>query len=474
MANGRTGSIRTRLLTALFAGSILIIFFGASVCYAIVKKYLYAEVDHFLRDKLAFQQLAAIQNGERISFHRTEPVLESMRNPEHPDFFQFRFLDGREIHSSAGIDQELPLVGLTEEDSYKAYDCDLPNGRRGRCMGIVFIPEQLLKDSNAKPVQLHLVVARDRAEIDSGLIRLRELLALIGVAVAVFSLGATTLIVRSALRPMGALSAQIESAPIGVESTKVFIYNAPSEVQPVIDRLNQLLERVSSAIENERQFTANAAHELRNPLAGLKSQLELALSTSRDPDEDERVLTQSLKIQEQMEGVVGNLLMLARLDSGSDEFNVGEINPSLVLRQCWKPYFDVSENRDLEVRWNIKKNLESFRVPPSLFKIMFSNLMDNAVNYSPRGGCIQIDASINGNMLVISIINSNPGVSELKLKGLFERFQRGDASASGGVGHAGIGLSLCQRIVKTLKGELVASVDDQWFKITVNLPDAAI
>ena len=474
---GRQSSIRTRLLTALFAGSILIIFFGAGVAYTLVKSYLYEEVDHFLRDKLALQQIAAVQNGAKISFLRSGPVYKILRNPEHPDFFQFRFLDGREIYSSSGLDHDLPRVGLTVDDWFRAYDCNLPNGKRGRCMGVVFTPEQIMENVGPErhdPVQIHLVVARDRAEIDAGLRRLRELLAYMGIAVAAFSLGATALIVRNALRPMGELSSQIESAPIGVESSKVYIYNAPSEVQPVIDRLNHLLERVSSAIENERQFTANAAHELRNPLAGLKTQLELALGTFRDPDADELVLAQALRIQEQMEGVVGNLLMLARLDSGSDEFTVGEINPGLTLRQCWKPYFQIAEERDVRVRWNIEDSPENFRISPSLFKIMFSNLMENAVSYSPRGGRVQVEAKTERASLVISIINSNPGVSDCDVVKFFERFQRGDASSAGGAGHAGIGLSLCQRIVKTVKGQVVVSVDDQLFKITVTLPESTV
>ena len=138
-----------------------------------------------------------------------------------------------------------------------------------------------------------------------------------------------------------------------------------------------------------------------------------------------------------MEGVVGNLLMLARLDSGSDEFNVGDINPAALLRQCWKPFFESAEVRELKVQWNIKGCPESFRGSPSLFKIMFTNLMDNAVSYAPQGGCVQIESYTEGSSLVISIINTNPGVTESDLANLFERFHRGDASASGGVGHAG-------------------------------------
>ena len=472
----RQTSIRARLLTAIFAGSILVIFTGASVTYALVKQYLYAEVDHFLRDKLAYQQIAAVQNGERISFRLSEPVLESLRNPEHPDFFQFRFLDGRDIYSSAGLEESLPLVGLTSEDAFKAYDCNLPHGRRGRCMGMVFIPEQFNEgglNSNV-PIRVHLVVARDRAEIDSGLMRLRQLLTLMGVVMALCSLLATTLIVRNALKPMGEISAQIESTNVSAASSKVHVHNPPSEVVPVIDRLNQLLSRVSSAIENERQFTANAAHELRNPLAGLKTQLELALSSERNAETDQDVMSRALIIQEQMEVVVSNLLMLARLDSGTDEFEIGVLDPRRTLRQCWKPYFEVAEKRDLRIRWEMNNAPESFCVAAPLFRIMFSNLFENCVSYAPIGGKVHISVEQENSSIVISIKNTNPGISESNLDQLFERFRRGDPSAAGGVGHAGIGLSLCQRITETINGQLVAAADSEWFVVTVKIPGAQI
>lgn len=472
-------SIRTQLLTALFGGSIIIILFGSGFAYTLVKKHLYEEVDHFLKDKLAYQQMAAVQNGERISFLLSKPVLERFHDPADPDFFQFRFLDGRDIYRSSGLVNDLPLVGLDVEDSFKAFDCNLPNGRRGRCMGMVFAPEQLVESDDpdseiSESVKIHLVVARDRAEIDKSLQSLRLLLAGIGIAVAGFSLVATTFIVRNALHPMEQLSLQIESTPIGIENNKVFIPDAPSEILPVIDRLNHLLGRVATAIDNERQFTSNAAHELRNPLAGLKSQLELALGAVRDPDADEQTLARALSIQEQMEKVVGNLLMLARLDSGREEFDAREIDPSKLLRQCWKPYFEKAAERNLEVRWNLKGSPESFSMSPSLFKIMASNLLGNAVSYVPYARQIEIDVEMEAELLVISISNSNPGLSERDLGFIFKRFQRGDASAAGGSGHAGIGLSLCQRIVTTIKGQLVAEINADWFRIVVKLPEVSI
>ncbi|MFP6874416.1 MAG: HAMP domain-containing sensor histidine kinase [Verrucomicrobiales bacterium] len=467
------------MLTALFAGSIFVIFFGAGLSYTLVKKHLYEEVDHFLKDKLAYQQIAAVQNGERIAFRVSGPVLDRFHDPDDPDFFQFRWHDGRGDYRSSGLVNDLPLVGLDDEDSFKAFDCNLPNGRRGRCMGMAFTPEQIAQSNGpgseiSEPVKIHLVVARDRAGIDKSLRHLRQLLAGIGIVVAGFSLVATTVIVRNALHPMGELSAQIESTAIGAVSSKIFLKDAPSEVQPVIDCLNHLLDRVAAAIERERQFTANAAHELRNPLAGLKAQLELALGTIRNPMEDELTLTRALSIQTQMEGVVGNLLMLARLDSGTEEFEAQEIVPSRLLRKCWKPYFDIAAERNLKVSWDLSKAPESFSISSSLFEIIASNLLENAVSYVPHGGEIEITMQLEGELLVISISNSNPGMSESDLGLIFKRFQRGDASAAGGTGHAGIGLSLCERIVKSIKGQLFAEVNEEWFRIVVKVPGTFI
>jgi len=105
---------------------------------------------------------------------------------------------------------------------------------------------------------------------------------------------------------------------------------------------------------------------------------------------------------------------------------------------------------------------------------MFSNLFENCVSYAPIGGKVHISIERQNSSIVIAIKNSNPGISESNLDQLFERFQRGDASAAGGVGHAGIGLSLCQRIAETINGQLVASADSEWFVVTAKIPGAQI
>lgn len=463
-------SIRARLQAVLSLCALAVILAGSNFTYSLVRKHLYKEFDHFLADKLQFHQISAVQSGNRVSFRISQPVWERIHDPDDPEFFQFRFMDGRDIYRSYAIGdtgEGLPLVG-NGRDALVAQDCLLPNGNPGRCMGVVFTPDQ--NDAEGEPVSIHLVVARDREEMNLGLARLRWLLVAVGGGAWLISLGFTALIVRRALRPVGKLSKQIDAMPVAGGEQRFELSDAPTEIAPVVDRLNDLMSRVGGAIQNERQFTSDAAHELRNPLAALRSQLELALGARRDPDADEATLAGALSVQAQMEAVVENLLVLARLDSGNEKVELLPIQTIEVLRKSWKPSFELAAERRLKVRWDLEAAPQTLLTSPSLFGILVTNLFDNAASYTAEGGSIEIIARDTGDEgLELVVSNSNPGVLSEEVDGLFQRFRRGDSSASGGKGHAGIGLSLCERIVATLDGKIEASVDREWFRITVEL-----
>ena len=88
-----TRSIRSRLLVAFCFGALLVIVLAVNFTYSLVKKVLYSELDHFLRDKLAYQQIAAAQTNDRVVFRLSEPLLNTMQDPGGKDFFQFRYAD---------------------------------------------------------------------------------------------------------------------------------------------------------------------------------------------------------------------------------------------------------------------------------------------------------------------------------------------------------------------------------------------
>ena len=141
----------------------------------------------------------------------------------------------------------------------------------------------------------------------------------------------------------------------------------------------------------------------------------------------------------------------------------------------------ITREDEVEIRRSINdiiqaKNLRGKNAAIDIFEGFVNKPFEysNGLNYNIQNGKARPTYNAGYKSNVISIKNSNPGISESNLDQLFERFQRGDASAAGGVGHAGIGLSLCKRITETINGQLVATADSEWFMVTVKIPSAQI
>ena len=235
-----TKSIRARLLVAFCFGALLVIVLAVNFTYALVKKVLYSELDHFLRDKLAYQQIAAAQTNDRVVFRLSEPLLNTMQDPGGKDFFQFRYADSdeREIFRSSGLPEgvDLPNVGLNDEDSFVGHDAEIVseslsvNGDTNnllksrnysvpiRCMGIIFEPVSLDENDelnkNSEMIKVHLVVAHNCSEIEGVLAKLKLQLLAVGGIVSAAVLLITMLIVGSAVRPVGAISRKINNLEV--------------------------------------------------------------------------------------------------------------------------------------------------------------------------------------------------------------------------------------------------------------------
>ena len=490
-----TKSIRARLLVAFCFGALLVIILAVNFTYSLVKKVLYSELDHFLRDKLAYQQIAAAQTNDRVVFRLSEPLLNTMQDPGGKDFFQFRYADadGREIFRSSGLPEgvDLPNVGLTDDDSSKGHDAQLisesfrlegstNNLLKGgsysvpiRCMGTVFEPVSLNEDGGADSelFKVHLVVAHNCMEIESVLAKLKSRLFTIGAIVSVAVLIITTLIVGKVVKPVGVISRKISDLEVGDQNESIDLDNVPSELVPIIDRLNELLSRVAKAINQERQFTSNAAHELRNPLAAIRSQVEVALTSQSIGDEAYETLYNIFSLQQHMERIVSSLLLLARLDSGSQSVNLEEFPLAKELRRSWKQFFDKASEKELKTKWEMVESHVSIQSDPVLIGIMLSNVFDNAVSYTPSGGELIIRSVVTEDSVKITVKNSNPGIQDNEISDLMRRFGRKNPNFTSDLGHSGIGFSICRRIAYDhLGGQIKVDVTYDWFIVTIEFP----
>ena len=467
------GSLKGKLLWAISLCMILLVVVGGFASYFYFRGYLYEEQDHALSDKLRYIRASCVQDGEDLRFELPQLVWRRVQDEHDPEFFQlWRASTGESLHKSwDAFAGELPDLGAGSAEPVFA-DLILPSGMKGRVAGQSFYPEVIGAPST--PIEIHVAVAHDINRIRDALIELRKLVVVAGLISSGLVLAATFLIVDRNLQPLSALSRQIDEVPVGAGKVRFSLEDAPEELDPVVERLNALMDRVDAALENERQFTANAAHELRNPLAGMRSQLELALNKGRGEDEYRKALSEVLRIEKRLEAMVGNLLLVTRLQAGQDEVKMGEVSIPDLLRRSWKPFYDDAERKGIKVSLDCAIDVASTRSSVDFLEIILRNLFDNAVSYTKEGGRIQIRVSRNQTRIKLCVSNTNPGLSEEGLEKMFERFWRASAARDGDHQHAGIGLPLTKRVVTVLGGEIKAHLnDDDMVEVCVILPERA-
>ena len=250
----------------------------------------------------------------------------------------------------------------------------------------------------------------------------------------------------------------------------VAISNCPLELQPVVERLNGLLVRLKHAFDRERGFSADVAHELRTPLAGLRSTIEVTLTRERTAPEYESALNECLDVASAMQVMIENLLTLARLDSGEFEVVPEDVELGPIVAAALAPQRHAFAARNIDVQWDAEENI-ALESDSSLLHIVARNLLDNALAYTNDGGWVRIVARGNGANAVLRVSNSGCRITADQANSVFERFWRADASRTGTGTHCGLGLSLVKKIVTTLGGTVEAvSSGGGVFEIAVTIP----
>lgn len=225
--------------------------------------------------------------------------------------------------------------------------------------------------------------------------------------------------------------------------------SAPAEIRPLVEALNGLFQRVEKTIDAERRFTADAAHELRTPLAALQAQLQVALR-ARDGEEHDRSLQQLQSGLSRAARLVDQMLQLARLDPES-----GLPHPQPVDLTA----LGEAVCADLGAQI-IARNIDfSFESPgPAIvsgqaewLRVLIRNLVDNAVRYTPEGGTVTVRIERQNGRLTLAVSDSGPGIPPAQRSAVLQRFHRLD---QGGQPGSGLGLAIVARIAELHAAQL--------------------
>jgi two-component system, OmpR family, sensor kinase len=218
----------------------------------------------------------------------------------------------------------------------------------------------------------------------------------------------------------------------------------PSELKPLAASLNALLVRLDEALAAQRRFTADAAHELRTPLAAIKLQVELA---ERAPDDAERnaALHELERGVDRASHLVEQLLTMARLEPEAPGRHAERIELAAVVREAIVDRAPLATEKQIDLGL-VRESAATVRGDRANVAVLIGNLLDNALRYTPAGGRIDVAVDRGGDGATLTVTDSGPGIPEADRERVFERFYRvrtaGEAEPVG----SGLGLSIVRRI----------------------------
>jgi signal transduction histidine kinase len=218
------------------------------------------------------------------------------------------------------------------------------------------------------------------------------------------------------------------------------------------------------------EFTADAAHELRAPLAVMRAVADRALDRPRVADEYRESLTTLQREVIRLSELADTLLILARADDGNLVLQKGSIDVADFLSDTAARWQAMAETHDIALELELPED-GAVAADQVLLMRLFDNLLDNACRYTPPGGSISLAAQLDPGGWHLSVSNTGAGIPVELREEIFERFKRGDASRTRETGGAGLGLALCQTIARLHGGEV--RVEQPWPLITrfaVDLP----
>ncbi|MEZ4649547.1 MAG: ATP-binding protein [Candidatus Eisenbacteria bacterium] len=319
-------------------------------------------------------------------------------------------------------------------------------------------------------VTLILTVARSTESIDELLGRLRYLLLLVGTASGVLAVFLLAGVVRRSLRPLEGLASEIRSLSDQDLSRRVPIEQTPIEVEPVIARLNELLAALERSFARERRFSQDIAHELRTPLAGLRTSFEVTLGRERTVAEHREQVTEALEIVIGLQEVVQTLLDLARLEAGETHLDRTAVDLGQMVRTAWAGVAERAASRSLDVSIELAEGVV-VETDATLLRSAVRNLLENAVEHAEKGGRVLVHLRQEDDAAVLSVRNSGSQVPQDEVPKLFARFARRDSARSSAGGHYGLGLALVQEIAQTLElGIEVRSEIGGEFAVRLTIP----
>jgi len=276
---------------------------------------------------------------------------------------------------------------------------------------------------------------------------------------------------RKALKPVDAITRAAQSIGIENLSERLEVPAAGDELARLSETWNGMLERLEVAVKRLSQFTADASHELRTPMALIRATAELTLRRERSAETYREALRQILEETDRTTRLIEDLLLLARADAGLPAWPMDRVELTPLVRDVCQQGQILAQERQLEISAEAPEQPVYVDAHDPALRRLLLLLVDNAVKYTPAGGRITVTVALDLSGPSVTVRDTGIGIPGASLPHVFERFYRVDESRNRQAGGAGLGLSIAQWIAQRHHASLEAeSVEGRGSSFRVRFP----
>lgn len=456
-------TLRTRLTLWNVAVVILLVTATLLVVEVAVRELLYSQADAELRGAatevaLAIQELGYDENAIAAELRRKESS-----HAERGWFLQLLTTDGRTVWKSDHCPAEVvnfPPADLDRTETIRQVgQYRYVRTRVARHTG----PSYLVR------------VGTYTTGLDASRAGLIRLLTAVGVALALLAPLAAWWLAGRATRPVGTMLRTARRLSPTRLSDRLAVRGTSDELDLLANTINGLLDAVAGHVEKQEQFVADAAHELRGPLAALQGSIEAALGRAETTSEQQETLSDMLEAARHLSKIANDLLLLAESGSPGRPGHRMIIDLSEVTRQAVTMFSGVAEEAGIRLR--------VADVPPAdvrgdtvELRRLVSNLLDNAIRFTRSGGTIDVRIVDAMDHVILTVTDTGSGIAPADLEHVFDRFFKADPSRTHGPSGrtGGLGLAICRSIAESHGGTIgIRSRVGEGTTVTVRLPAAA-
>lgn len=451
-------SIRSRLLLMMLSGLMVVLLIGGLVLDTVVKQRLTVQFNDALQDQAHTLASALVLDQGELEF-------EAAGSTNLPAYYRITLEDGSTF-AGAGVFEYERDPGLPKGVHEVVWaEVELPEDIDGRSVSIAVIPHEEepsidLSSSSTPPLVVATVVA-PLSNLRASIAMIEASIVVTGLLVLAAAGGVVWWGVRRGLSPLDQLVEELYR----IKSDQLVPLERPvslmSELSPVYDALDHLLTRIRSTFERERRFTDAAAHELRTPLAELRTISDVA---RRWPEADRLVGTVkktgiiATRIQELIEA----LLMLSRNPQDIEALSHEPVSVARFAQEELDRQRGLIDEKSIDLQMTID-HTAGWALPEPVATLILRNLISNAVEYTPSNGKIELQTS----GYALRLINGPVDLSRSQLNLLFEPFWRAETSRSDTT-HHGLGLALVQHACESCGLSCKAALNNQFLTFMIS------